>query len=125
VSNIVARADQSSFGVSLIRSSRAIRLARRHIVCVPGVSGWAAAVMIGLARGWYPPAHARAAIMIGTARFCLGRSGLWQFYVIYGVFVGSMGHAAFSVLLPVIMTRWFYRHLGTSGVYWACQASGW
>jgi MFS family permease len=45
--------------------------------------------------------------------------------VVYGFFVGSMGHAAFSVLLPVIMTRWFTRHMGLAlGLYWAGQGIG-
>jgi MFS family permease len=36
-----------------------------------------------------------------------------------------MGHAAFSVLLPVILTRWFHRHLGVvMGLYWAGQGIG-
>jgi MFS family permease len=67
-----------------------------------------------------------AAIMIGTGTVLLGKiTELWHFYVIYGVLVGSMGHAAFSVLLPVIMTRWFARHLGVvMGIYWAGQGIG-
>jgi MFS family permease len=36
-----------------------------------------------------------------------------------------MGHAAFSVLLPVIMTRWFHRRLGiVMGIYFAAQGLG-
>ena len=67
-----------------------------------------------------------AALMIGGGTVMLGTiKELWQFYIIYGVFVGSMGHAAFSVLLPVIMTRWFQRNLGiVMGVYWAAQGMG-
>lgn len=38
----------------------------------------------------------------------------------YGLFVGSLGNAAFMVLLPVILTRWFNRHMGLAlGIYWA------
>ena len=45
--------------------------------------------------------------------------------MVYAVFVGSTGHAAFSVLLPVIVTRWFYRHLGiVMGIYFAAQGLG-
>jgi MFS family permease len=50
---------------------------------------------------------------------------LWQFYVYYGFFVGSMGHAAFTVLLPVILTRWFDRYMGLAvGIYWAAMGVG-
>jgi MFS family permease len=36
-----------------------------------------------------------------------------------------MGHAAFSVLLPVIVTRWFYRRLGiVMGIFFAAQGLG-
>jgi MFS family permease len=64
--------------------------------------------------------------MIGAGTLLLGTiEELWQFYLIYGVLVGSMGHAAFSVLLPVIMTRWFHRNLGiVMGLYWAGQGIG-
>jgi MFS family permease len=58
-------------------------------------------------------------VLLGTV------TELWQFYLYYSVFVGSLGHAAFSVLLPVIMTRWFHRHMGlTLGLYWAAQGLG-
>ncbi len=67
-----------------------------------------------------------AAAMIGGGTVLLGNiSELWHSHVIYGIFVGSMGHAAFSVLLPVIMTKWFYRNLGIAmGMYWAGQSVG-
>jgi cyanate permease len=36
-----------------------------------------------------------------------------------------MGHAAFTVLLPVIVTRWFHRHMGLAiGIYWGALGSG-
>ena len=45
---------------------------------------------------------------------------LWHLYVIYGVFVGALGNAAFVVLLPVIITRWFNQKMGLAlGIYWA------
>ena len=50
---------------------------------------------------------------------------LWQFYLYYALFVGSMGHAAFTVLLPVILTRWFKRHMGLAiGIYWGALGAG-
>ena len=55
----------------------------------------------------------------------MGHQELWQFYLYYALFVGSMGHAAFSVLLPVIVSRWFYRRLGIAmGLYFAAQGLG-
>src|SRR5262245_26730546 len=67
-----------------------------------------------------------AALMIVGGTFLLGMvKELWQFYLVYAVFVGSTGHAAFSVLLPVIVTRWFYRDLGiVMGVFFAAQGLG-
>jgi predicted MFS family arabinose efflux permease len=45
---------------------------------------------------------------------------LWHLYVIYGVFVGALGNAAFVVLIPVIITRWFNKKMGLAlGIYWA------
>ena len=36
-----------------------------------------------------------------------------------------MGHAAFTVLLPVIVTRWFHRHMGLAvGIYWGALGAG-
>jgi MFS family permease len=36
-----------------------------------------------------------------------------------------MGHAAFTVLLPVILTRWFKRHMGLAiGLYWGALGLG-
>src|SRR6266545_3992107 len=62
-----------------------------------------------------------SSMMIATGTVLLGTiKELWQFYVYYGLFVGSLGNAAFMVLLPVIQTRWFHRHMGLAlGIYWA------
>ena len=67
-----------------------------------------------------------ASILIGTGTVLLGTiTELWHFYLFYGFFVGSLGHAAFSVLLPVIMTRWFARNMGVAlGIYWAALGAG-
>ena len=66
------------------------------------------------------------AVMLSTGTVLLGRiSELWHLYVLYGVFVGALGHAIFSVLLPVIVTRWFDRHMGLAlGFYWAALGAG-
>ncbi len=129
--NIVARADQASFGVFIDplvdqfgwgRGDISFAYSLAFLIGLPAVMimGWlgdrfgarqlmlAAAVMIGL-----------GTVLMGTIK------ELWHFYLIYGFMVGSMGHAAFSVLLPVIMTRWFYRHLGiVMGIYFAAQGLG-
>lgn len=131
VLNIVARADQSSFGVFIDplvakfgwkRGEISFAYSLAFLVGLPAVvlMGWlgdrfSARVLMVL-----------ASVLIGAGTVMLGSiTELWQFYVVYGFFVGSMGHAAFSVLLPVIMTRWFHRHMGIAlGVYWAGQGVG-
>jgi MFS family permease len=129
--NIVARADQASFGVFIDplvdqfgwkRGDISFAYSLAFLVGMPAV----------IVMGWLGDRFGArqlmlvAAFMIGIGTVLLGKiSELWHFYVIYGVFVGSMGHAAFSVLLPVIMTRWFHRHLGiVVGIYWAGQGIG-
>ena len=129
--NIVSRADSASFGVFIDplveqfgwkRGDISFAYSLAFIVGLPAVMimGWlgdrygARILMLG------------ASILIGAGTVLLGTiTELWHFYVFYGIFVGSLGHAAFSVLLPVIMTRWFYRHMGIAlGIYWAAQGLG-
>jgi MFS family permease len=129
--NIVSRADSASFGVFIDplveqfgwkRGDISFAYSLAFILGLPAVMimGWlgdrygARMLMLG------------ASILIGTGTVLLGTiTELWHFYVFYGLFVGSLGHAAFSVLLPVIVTRWFYRHMGIAlGIYWAAQGLG-
>lgn len=131
VLNIASRADQASFGVFIDplvdqfgwkRGDISLAYSLAFLIGLPAVvlMGWmgdrygARQLMIG------------ASILIGTGTVLLGTvTELWQFYLYYSLFVGSLGHAAFSVLLPVIMTRWFHRHMGiTLGLYWASQGLG-
>ena len=131
VLNIVSRADSASFGVFIDplveqfgwkRGDISFAYSLAFIVGLPAVviMGWlgdrygARILMLG------------ASLLIGAGTVLLGTiTELWHFYVFYGIFVGSLGHAAFSVLLPVIMTRWFYRHMGIAlGIYWAAQGLG-
>jgi MFS family permease len=131
VLNIGARADQSSFGVFIDPLVAQFGWKRGDISFA-----YSLAFLIGLPAvvimGWLGDRFGArqlmlaAAVMIGTGTVLLGTiQELWHFYLFYGVFVGSMGHAAFSVLLPVIITRWFYRHLGiVMGIYWAGQGVG-
>jgi len=129
--NIVARADQSSFGVFIDPLVAQFGWKRGDISFA-----YSLAFLVGLPAvvlmGWLGDRFGArllmvmASILIGSGTVMLGSiTELWQFYVVYGFFVGSMGHAAFSVLLPVIMTRWFHRHMGIAlGVYWAGQGLG-
>jgi MFS family permease len=131
VLNIVARADQASFGVFIDPLVDQFGWKRGEISFA-----YSLAFLIGLptvvVMGWLGDRFGArqlmliAAAMIGGGTVALGSiQELWQFYIVYGIFVGSMGHAAFSVLLPVIMTRWFQRHLGiVMGLYWAGQGIG-
>jgi MFS family permease len=85
-----------------------------------------------VAMGWLGDRYGARNLMIGASllisagTILLGTiKELWQFYVFYGLFVGSLGNAAFTVLLPVIVTRWFSRHMGVAlGIYWAALGAG-
>lgn len=129
--NIASRADHGSFGVFVeplvelfgwSRGDISVAYSVAFIVGLPAVviMGWlgdrfgARWLMIG------------AALLITAGTYLLGTiTELWQFYVYYGFFVGSMGHAAFTVLLPVILTRWFDRYMGLAvGIYWAAMGIG-
>lgn len=129
--NIISRADSSSFGVFIDplvemfgwkRGEISLAYSLAFIVGLP-------AVMI---MGWLGdrfgarPVMVFAGFLIGTGTVLLGTiKELWQFYLFYGFFVGSLGHAAYTVLLPVIVTRWFQRHMGVAvGIYWAAQGLG-
>ncbi len=110
VLNIFSRADSASFGVFIDplvelfgwkRGEISFAYSLAFIVGMPAVMimGWlgdrfgARQLMIG------------ASLLIGVGTVLIGTiKELWHFYVFYGFFVGSLGHAAFSVLLPVIVT---------------------
>jgi MFS family permease len=129
--NIASRADHGSFGVfveplvELFGWSRGDISAAYSIAFIVGLP----AVVI---MGWLGDRYGARWLMIGAAllitlgTYLIGTiTELWQFYVFYGFFVGSMGHAAFTVLLPVILTRWFDRHMGVAvGIYWAAMGIG-
>ncbi len=131
VLNIFARADQGSFGVFVDPMVELFGWKRGDISFA-----YSLAFLVGLptvvVMGWLGDRYGGrklmlgAAILIGAGTVLMGAiSELWQFYVVYGFMVGSMGHAAFSVLLPVMITRWFYQRLGiVMGIYFACQGLG-
>ena len=131
VLNIFARADQGSFAVFIDPLVEQFGWKRGDISF-----GYSLAYLIGLPAvilmGWLGDRFGArklmlgAAVIIGSGTILLGGiDSLWQFYLVYGFMVGSMGHAAFSVLLPVIVTRWFHAQLGVAmGLYFACQGVG-
>lgn len=131
VLNIASRADAGSFGVFVeplvelfgwSRGKISVAYSLAFIVGLPAV----------VIMGWLGDRYGARPLMIGAAMlitagtFMLGTiKELWQFYVFYGFFVGSMGHAAYTVLLPVILTRWFNRHMGLAlGIYWSAMGIG-
>jgi MFS transporter, OFA family, oxalate/formate antiporter len=131
VLSIAARADSASFAVFVDPLVAMFGWKRGDISFA-----YALAFLLGLpttiAMGWLGdrygarPLMIGASILISVGTILLGTiTELWQFYLFYGLFVGSMGHAAFTVLLPVIVTRWFHRHMGLAvGIYWGALGSG-
>jgi MFS family permease len=67
-----------------------------------------------------------ASVMLSVGTVALGTiRELWHLYLLYGILVGALGHAVFTVLLPVIMTRWFERKMGLAlGIYWGALGAG-
>jgi MFS family permease len=129
--NIASRADHGSFGVFVEPLVELFGWSRGDISVAYSVAfivGLPAVVIMG----WLGDRYGARWLMIGAAllitagTYLLGTiTELWQFYVYYGFFVGSMGHAAFTVLLPVILTRWFDRYMGLAvGIYWAAMGIG-
>lgn len=131
VLSVVSRADTASFGVFIDPlvaehgwSHGAVSLAysMAFIAGLPAVVGM----------GWLGDRYGTrlpmliASLVIGTGTVLLGTiTELWQFYVYYALFVGSLGNAAFTVLLPVILTKWFHRRVGIAiGLYWASMGVG-
>ena len=129
--NIASRADHGSFGVFVEPLVELFGWSRGDIsfaYSIAFIVGLPAVVIMG----WLGDRYGARWLMIGAAllitvgTYLIGTiTELWQFYVFYGFFVGSMGHAAFTVLLPVILTRWFDRYMGLAvGIYWAAMGIG-
>jgi MFS family permease len=131
VLNIASRADHGSFGVFVEPLVDLFGWSRGDISVAYSVAfivGLPAVVIMGWLGDRYGarPLMIGAALLITAGTYLIGTiTELWQFYVYYGFFVGSMGHAAYTVLLPVILTRWFDRYMGlTVGIYWAAMGIG-
>jgi len=131
VLNVVSRADSASFGVFIDPLVAQFGWKRGDIsfaYSLAFLAGLPAVVVMG----WLGDRYGARILMIGasllisTGTVLLGTiKELWHFYVFYGLFVGSLGNAAFTVLLPVIVTRWFHRHMGMAiGIYWAAMGAG-
>lgn len=126
VLSIVSRADSASFAVFIDPLVAQFGWKRGDISFAYALA-FLAGMPATVAMGWLGDRYGARKMMIGsslliaTGTVLLGTiKELWQFYVYYGLFVGSLGNAAFMVLLPVILTRWFSRHMGLAlGIYWA------
>jgi len=131
VLNIVSRADSVAFGVLIDPLVQLFGWKRGDIsfaYSLAFLGGLPAMVIMG----WLGDRYGARKLMLGSSiliaagTVLLGTiKELWQFYLYYGLFVGSLGNAAFMVLLPVILTRWFHRHMGVAlGIYWAAMGVG-
>ena len=124
--SIFSRADSASFAVFIDPLVAQFGWKRGDISFAYALA-FLAGMPATVAMGWLGDRYGARKMMIGsslliaTGTVLLGTiKELWQFYVYYGLFVGSLGNAAFMVLLPVILTRWFARHMGLAlGIYWA------
>jgi MFS family permease len=131
VLSIISRADSASFAVFVdpladkfgwLRGEISLAYSLAFLCSMPAM----------LLFGWFGdrygtrPLMLSAALMISAGTIMLGMiRELWHLYVLYGVFVGALGNAAFMVLLPVIVCRWFDRKMGLAlGIYWAALGSG-
>src|ERR1035437_8210620 len=131
VLSIVSRADSASFAVFIDPLVAQFGWKRGDISFAYALA-FLAGMPAMVAMGWLGDRYGARKLMIGasllisTGTVLLGTiKELWQFYVFYGLFVGSLGNAAFTVLLPVIVTRWFNRHMGMAlGIYWAALGAG-
>jgi MFS family permease len=131
VLGIVSRADSASFAVFVDPLVEKFGWKRGDISFAYALA-FLAGMPAMVAMGWLGDRYGARTLMIGASflisagTLLLGTiRELWHFYVFYGLFVGSLGNAAFMVLLPVIVTRWFDRHMGVAlGVYWAALGAG-
>ena len=129
--SIVSRADSASFAVFIDPLADKFEWKRGDIALAYSIA-FMAGMPAMLLFGWLGDRIGTrmlmiiGAVMLSTGTVLLGMiKELWHLYVLYGVFVGALGHAIFSVLLPVIVTRWFDRKMGLAlGIYWAALGAG-
>lgn len=131
VLNIVSRADSASFGVFIDPLVQLHGWTRGQVSLAYSLA-FVAGLPAVMAAGWLGDRYGEQRLMlvatgvIAVGTVLMGTIGqLWQLYVFYSLFVGSLGHAAFTVLLPVTITRWFHSWLGlATGLYWASLGLG-
>ena len=129
--SVLARADSASFAVLVDPLVEKFGWKRGDISFAYALA-FLGGMPAMLTFGWLGDRYGARTLMIGASfmisvgTVLLGTiQDLWQFYLIYGLLVGSLGNAAFMVLLPVIVTRWFDRRMGLAlGIYWAALGSG-
>ncbi|MBI4332619.1 MAG: MFS transporter [Chloroflexi bacterium] len=127
----VSRADAASFGVFIDPLVKLFGWSRGEISLAYSMA-FLAGLPAVVGMGWLGDRYGVrrmmliAAAVTGAGTMLLGTiSQLWQFYVIYGLLVGSLANSAFTVLLPVTLTRWFHRGLGVAtGAYWGALGVG-
>jgi MFS family permease len=131
VLSIISRADSASFAVFVDPIVEKFDWRRGDISLAYSLA-FLCSMPAMLAFGWLGDRYGARSLMLGAALMIsvgtvlLGMiRELWHLYVLYGVFVGALGNAAFMVLLPVIVTRWFEKRMGLAlGIYWAALGSG-
>jgi MFS family permease len=131
VLGVVSRADSASFAVLVDPLVEKFDWKRGDIGLAYSLA-FLCSMPAMLVFGWLGDRYSARTLMLGSSlmisagTILLGMiEELWQLHVIYGVFVGALGNAAFIVLLPVIITRWFNRKMGLAlGIYWAGLGMG-
>jgi MFS family permease len=129
--SIVSRADSASFAVFIDPLAHQFEWRRGDIALAYSIA-FMAGMPAMLLFGWLGDRIGiRLLMVVGSVMLSAGTvllgmiRELWHLYVLYGIFVGALGHAIFSVLLPVIVTRWFDRKMGLAlGLYWAALGAG-
>ena len=131
VLSTVSRADSASFGVFIDPLVKLHGWSRGQISLAYSLA-FVAGLPAVMAAGWLGDRFgAQKLMLVASLVIAVGTvlmatiTQLWQLYVFYSLFVGSLGHAAFTVLLPVTITRWFHRWVGlATGIYWAALGLG-
>ena len=126
VLSIISRADSASFAVLVDPLADKFGWKRGEIGFAYSLA-FLCSMPAMLVFGWLGDRLSARTLMLGASLMISGGTvmlgmihELWHLYVIYGVFVGALGNAAFVVLIPVIITRWFTKKMGLAlGIYWA------
>lgn len=131
VLSVISRADSASFAVLVDPLVEKFDWKRGDIGLAYSLA-FLCSMPAMLVFGWLGDRYSARTLMLGASLMISGGTvmlgmiqELWHLYVIYGVFVGALGNAAFVVLVPVIITRWFTQKMGLAlGIYWAALGLG-